>query len=135
MHFVPTMILTVIGMLLAQRALARFATKSFENPILDYFADYAYGLCDTFGWRVKQPEPKDVEGLDRYPEGDNPFIPFITKIVVPSEYARQQVALACRYLHDQMTTDTDYMAVNFLVHLYADEEGEPSGKTPWIVVE
>ena len=130
-----TMIVTMIAMLVAQRLLAWFAVKQFENRFLDALADYAYGMCDNFGWSVKQPEPKDVEGLDRYPEGDNPFIPFITKIVVPSEYAREQVALACRYLHDQMTTDTDYMAVNYLVHLYADEEGEPSGKTPWIVVE
>lgn len=131
-----TMLVTMIAMLVAQRALAWFAAKSFENRLLDALAGHAYGMCDTFGWEVKQPEPEDVEGLDRYPEdGSNPFTPFVTKIVVPDEYARTQVMLALRHLHDNFSTDTGYMAVNYLVHLYADEDGEPTGRTPWIVVE
>jgi len=131
-----TIILTILAMLAFQKIARQLAVKSSSNDTVDDFYDTIAGLCYNLGWRLDWPEREDVIGLDRYPEdGCNPFTPFVTRIVVPSEYARAQIALALRYLHDSPDTDTDYMAVNTLVHLYADESGEPSGRTPWIVVE
>lgn len=42
----------------------------------------------------------------------------ITEIVVPSERDKQQLLQAIKYLHDNRTIDTDFYAVNTLVHMY-----------------
>jgi hypothetical protein len=42
-------------------------------------------------------------------------------ITVETEAEREQILLALRYLHDQ-DIDTDYMAVNCLVHIYMNPE-------------
>jgi len=47
------------------------------------------------------------------------------KIIVETEHAREQLLLALEYLHDaslgkHSTIDTDYIAVNSLVHGYQD---------------
>jgi hypothetical protein len=95
----------------------------------------AYELCELLGWALPESERSEVEGLDRYPEdGSDPRIQFITRIVVPSEYARDQVVKAIRYLHDS-DIDTEYMAVNWLVHAYTGYDGEPTDYPPAIVVE
>ena len=131
-----TVVATIAAMIAVQRLAVRFAVIDTENDFLDDLSCRVYGFCEAMGWSFPAREPEDVPGLDRYPEdGDNPFIPFVTKIVVPDEYSREQVMRALRYLHDQFSTDTGYMAVNYLVHLYSDEDGEPTGRTPWIVVE
>lgn len=130
-----TIILTVLAVLLAQKLLVSLAQRDSEREWLDTIYGYAYRLCDRLGLAIPYPEPEDVEGLVRYSkDGPNPFLPFVTKIVVPDEYSRHQVMLALRYLHDG-DIDTDYMAVNHLVHCYTDETGEPTGVTPWIVIE
>lgn len=132
-----TVVATIAAMIAVQRLAVRFAVIDTENDFLDDLSCRVYGFCEAMGWSFPTREPEDVPGLDRYPEDDTlPAIyPRITKIVVPDEYSREQVMRALRYLHDQFSTDTGYMAVNFLVHLYSDEDGEPTGRTPWIVVE
>lgn len=131
-----TVVATIAAMIAVQRLAVRFAVIDTENDFLDDLSCRVYGFCEAMGWSFPTRDPEDVPGLDRYPEdGENPFIPFVTKIVVPNEYSREQVMRALRYLHDQFSTDTGYMAVNYLVHLYSDEDGEPTGRTPWIVVE
>jgi hypothetical protein len=40
------------------------------------------------------------------------------KIVVESDQAKEQLLLALEYIHDLREIDTDFMAVNALVHLY-----------------
>jgi hypothetical protein len=42
----------------------------------------------------------------------------ITKIIVPTEYDKQQLLKAVKYIHDLRSIDTDYMAVNTISHLY-----------------
>jgi len=49
-------------------------------------------------------------------DGDNNW-PIITKIVVPTEYDKEQLLLALKYLHDQ-DIDTSFLSVSMLVHLY-----------------
>lgn len=51
-----------------------------------------------------------------YENGNNPVN--ISKIVVNSEEAKNQLIRALEYLHDLRNVDTDYLAVNHLVHLY-----------------
>lgn len=44
------------------------------------------------------------------------------RIVVDSEVAKQQILLALRYIHDLREIDLDYVAVNYLAHLYETPE-------------
>jgi len=58
-------------------------------------------------------------GMAKYDEakGDDQRWVNITEIVVPSEHDKEQLLLALKYLHD-CYIDTDFMAVNALVHQY-----------------
>jgi hypothetical protein len=47
--------------------------------------------------------------------------PSITKIVVPTQYDKEQLLIALQYLHN-CYINTDYLAVNNLVHLYQNPE-------------
>jgi hypothetical protein len=42
----------------------------------------------------------------------------IEKIVVPTEFDKEQLIRAFKYLHDNRTIDTDLLAVNTIVHMY-----------------
>lgn len=66
--------------------------------------------------------------MDRWdstkPVKEQAFLGNVT-IIVESEHAREQLLLALEYLHDaslgkHSTIDTDYIAVNSLVHGYQD---------------
>lgn len=46
----------------------------------------------------------------------------LTRIVVPSEDAKQQLLAASRYLHDLREIDTHYFMVNTLCHLYMNPD-------------
>ncbi|HET8688538.1 MAG TPA: hypothetical protein VFM18_18145 [Methanosarcina sp.] len=61
-----------------------------------------------------------AKGLERFNE-ENPNFVGIEKIIVPTERDKEQVILALRYLHDCFI-DTDYPAVNTLVHFYLNPE-------------
>lgn len=59
--------------------------------------------------------------MERYPEegsGQEPMYVAITEIVVPTERDKDQLLRAIKYLHDNRTIDTDFYAVNSLVHMY-----------------
>jgi hypothetical protein len=57
--------------------------------------------------------------MERYPDDDRvPQYVAITEIIVPSERDKDQLLRAIKYLHDNRTIDTDYYAVNSLVHMY-----------------
>jgi len=62
--------------------------------------------------------------MERYPEDPNAEMKFvnITEIVVPSERDKEQLLKAIKYLHDNRTIDTNYYAVNSLVHMYEAPE-------------
>jgi hypothetical protein len=59
-------------------------------------------------------------GLNRYPKGDAGPKDWINikEIVVESEYAKEQLLKAIKYLHNLRELDTDFVAVNSLVHMY-----------------
>ena len=42
----------------------------------------------------------------------------LKKIVVSSEFDKEQLLLAFKYIHDMWGLDTDYMAVNTIAHVY-----------------
>lgn len=54
--------------------------------------------------------------------GDNQKWVTISQIVVPTQYDKEQLLLAIKYLHDNPLIDTDILAVNSLVHLYLNPE-------------
>ena len=49
-------------------------------------------------------------------DGDNQFVR-IDEIKVPTQYDKEQILMALQYLHD-CYIDTDFLAVNTLVHMY-----------------
>lgn len=68
---------------------------------------------------------KEIKPLmERYDEskGDDQKWVNITEIVVPTQYDKEQLLLAIRYLHDSREIDTDYLGVNTLVHQYEDPD-------------
>lgn len=54
--------------------------------------------------------------------GDNQNWVTISKVIVPTEYDKEQLLLAIKYLHDNPLIDTDILAVNTLVHLYLNPD-------------
>ena len=84
-------------------------------PTLEAYIDYC-NMKDE----VEDASMRYVEGLRRYDESkgrDQPWVN-VTKIVVPTAFDKVQILLALRYMHDLRCIDTDYMAVNALVHQY-----------------
>jgi hypothetical protein len=62
---------------------------------------------------------KFVEGLERYSDSHGPDqCVDITEIIVPTQYDKDQLIKAFKYLHDLRTVDTVYLAVNTLAHFY-----------------
>ena len=42
----------------------------------------------------------------------------ITEIIVPTEWDKQQLLAAFKYIHDNKIIDSNYYAVNTLMHMY-----------------
>lgn len=42
----------------------------------------------------------------------------LTKIIVPTEYDKEQLLKALEYIHDLKEINTNYLAVNLLAHLH-----------------
>ena len=64
---------------------------------------------------------KNNSGMDRYPEKGGFRDVNIVKIIVSSEHDKEQLLKALHYLHD-CYIDTDFIAVNALVHIYEAPE-------------
>ena len=60
-----------------------------------------------------------VDGLDRYDEAltEQQWCT-ITEIVVPTDHDKEQLLKAFKYIHDLRSINSDYMAVNTIMHLY-----------------
>lgn len=70
--------------------------------------------------------------MDKYDSslsGDKQSHVNITKIIVPTEYDKQQLLLAFKYIHYLSDLDTDYKAVNTIVHLYLSPDLVEISKT------
>lgn len=63
-----------------------------------------------------EPGPECMTRYEEGKEGQNSIN--ITKIVVPTARDKVQLLLAIKYIHDSRCIDTDYMAVNTLVHQF-----------------
>lgn len=71
-------------------------------------------------------EPEVASQLESYCDTNDPnfkksFVE-ISKIIVPSEFDKQQLLLVSKYFHDLRNIDTDLMAVNTIAHLYTQPE-------------
>lgn len=67
--------------------------------------------------------PKLIKGLVQYDDTtEKQKWVQITEIVVPTEYDKEQLLLAIKYIHDLRNLDTGYLAVNHLLHLYLHPE-------------
>jgi hypothetical protein len=76
-------------------------------------------IVDDEAWNME----KHNMILERHPpEGVEPDWLRMTEIVVPTERDKAQLLAAFEYLHDNRTIDTDFMAVNLLVHTYMNPE-------------
>lgn len=64
---------------------------------------------------------EEVDGLERWdnelPDTEQKYVN-IDYIAVSSEYDKEQLLKAFKYIHDCLDIDTDYMAVNTIAHLY-----------------
>lgn len=58
---------------------------------------------------------------DNLPQDKQKWIT-IKQIVVKTESDKNQLLLASKYIHDLDCIDTDYMAVNYIAHLYTNPE-------------
>lgn len=126
-------ILVIIGTLSAIRA---FSVMESDVEWIDALGLLAWRLCARLCIAQPEHDPEIDPTMDRYHEFEpNPYLQYITKIVVPDQHALEQVTKAIRYIHDFPTLDTDYMAVNYIAHLYCDECGEPTDTPYKIVIE
>jgi len=74
------------------------------------------------GWAEEEQElHKDLE---RYPTDEKEEMKFVTisKILVPTERDKEQLLKAFKYLHDHGSIDTEYYAVNTIVHTYLNPD-------------
>ncbi len=73
------------------------------------------------GWSEKIYEIENASKLKRWEENvaneDQKYVT-ISKIVVPTEYDKSQILEASAYIHNLRDIDSDYMAVNTIMHLY-----------------
>ena len=62
---------------------------------------------------------ENTRGMERYSanETGETYIT-ITRLVVPTQYDKEQLLMAIKYFHDNKTIDSDFKAVNTLIHLY-----------------
>ena len=79
--------------------------------------DYDDDCCDVYEYDSEDDE-RIPEGLALYP---GKFVE-INSIIVPTEYDKEQLLLAFKYIHGLKCIDTDYIAVNSLAHLYQQPE-------------
>ena len=61
-----------------------------------------------------------TEGMARYDEsaGDNQQWCTLTEIIVPTEQDKVQLLKAFNYIHNLREIDSDFLAVNTLMHMY-----------------
>lgn len=115
----------------AVRRLFEFLGEAELDSFAGKVGSFLYDVAYFFSIKLPESDPEIDPTMWRYPEVEpgtycdskifehpdyKKVAPII--IVVDNDEAKQQVLKACEYLHDQFTTDTDYIAVNELVHIY-----------------
>lgn len=84
----------------------------FDN--LDSLRDYLNECVDD---KPKHLPQESEESTMVKCSGDEPKYVSIVKIVVPSQFDKEQLLLGIKYIHDS-DVDMDYSAVNTLAHIY-----------------
>ena len=74
--------------------------------------------------RIHKKFLKQSNTLAKYIEsqGDNQKWVDITKIIVPSQFEKDELLKAFRYIHNLREVDPDYLAVNTLMHMYLEPD-------------
>ena len=93
-------------------------------PRKDKIEDYRWGQYYKYSaWAMDQARP--VEGLRRWnddlPAAQQQYLEHI-RIIARSEEDKAQLIRAFQYIHDMRELDTDYIAVNYLAHIYTNPE-------------
>ena len=62
----------------------------------------------------------NIKLIEQYPPDENTPKNYvdITEIIVPTERDKQQLLAAFKYIHDNKIIDSNYYAVNTLMHMY-----------------
>lgn len=87
------------------------------SVVIDITEDFEESF-ECYGYEEVTKNLKKFD--DAKPTNEQDFVS-ITKIVVPTEYDKEQLLLAFKYIHNLKTIDTDYMAVNTIAHMYQNE--------------
>lgn len=92
--------------------------------IQERIEDYRWGQYYRWStWAMAQTRP--IEGLRRWddtlPAADQKYFQHI-RIIARSEEDKDQLLKAFQYIHDMRELDTDYMAVNYLAHVYTNPD-------------
>lgn len=90
--------------------------------VADRIEGYRWGRYYKWSAWAADRTPK-VPGMQVW-DDNTPFTLFgqPMQIFVGTEEDKQQLLLALEYLHNMRETDTDYTAVNYLVHTYLHPE-------------
>lgn len=92
----------------------------FKKKFIDYQRERLFRLICWLN--LHDNEERNPE-LQRYSEDHSiPQWMDILSIEVDSEYSKQQLLAASKYIHDLWELDTDYQAVNVLAHLYTSPD-------------
>ena len=92
----------------------------------DIATDKDSRLDPEFDINLNTPEFKEnMDKMDKWVENQplekQKFVT-ITKITVPTEKDKEQLLRAFQYIHNLADIDTDFMAVNYIAHIYEDPD-------------
>lgn len=90
--------------------------------MLIYFINLLNKILSRYGYVIVRDLPDNSgNGLQKYISELSNYVT-ITKIIVPTERDKDQLLLASEYLHHISLIDSDYCAVNTLIHIYEDPD-------------
>jgi len=65
---------------------------------------------------------KDMVRYDEDKDDKDQQYVALTKIIVPTEFDKEQLIKAFKYIHNLHSIDTDFMAINTIAHLYLNPD-------------
>ena len=92
-------------------------TEWSEERLAEQIAMLERVLAEKQGPDEDEGFVRGLQRYDQFPDDPTPEVD-ITKIVVPTVRDKVQLLLALQYIHDLRCIDTDYIAVNTLIHHY-----------------
>lgn len=103
------------------------AKKDFSDKELDKLCELVH--VEWYFWFGDEDEDEEevwnkeevTAGLFKHGDPSGDFVT-ISKIVVPTEYDKEQLLKAFKYIHNLRTIDSDYCGVNTIMHMYQHPE-------------